>query len=74
MGTLETLDGLVEHCPEHRDAVLSAAAISARVGLMDRAMNYMDNWVARHPSDEAMKQSRQQLMDRATSDSVPKTP
>jgi tetratricopeptide (TPR) repeat protein len=75
MGTLETLEGLMERCPEHRDAVLSAAAISARNGLVEQSLNYMDRWVARHPTDEAMRQTRQQLLDRVEgTDSVPVVP
>lgn len=75
MGTLETLDALIAHCPDHRDAVLSAAGLSARFGLSDRALSYLDHWIARHPDDEAMKQARQQLTDQGkATDSVPEVP
>ena len=75
-GALETLEGLAVVCPEHRDAVISVIALCAQFNLVDRALAYIDSWVARHPNDDAMIRSRQQLLDRTiqVQDTVPETP
>jgi tetratricopeptide (TPR) repeat protein len=75
-GTLETVDALLDYCPDYRDAVISAVAISIKFNMVDRAVNYIDNWLARNPDDGAMRRSRQQLLDRGTPvrDSVPENP
>lgn len=65
-GALETLDAMIRTCPEHRDAVISAVAISARFGMVDRGLAYLDNWLARYPSDAAMRQTRDELRNHAS--------
>ncbi|MCK4774396.1 MAG: hypothetical protein KAT30_06405, partial [Candidatus Krumholzibacteria bacterium] len=72
-GVLATIEAMIEYCPDHRDAVVSAAAICMRYNRIDRALRFVDNWIARHPNDDSMIRSRQQLLDRSTQtqDSVP---
>ncbi len=72
-GALATIEAMAEYCPDHRDAVVSAVAIFLRFNLVDEALRYVDNWIARHPSDESMIRSRQRLLERGTQtrDSVP---
>ncbi len=72
-GVLATIEAMIEYCPDHRDAVVSATAICMRYNRVDRALRFVDNWIARHPNDDSMIRSRQKLLDRSTQtqDSVP---
>jgi tetratricopeptide (TPR) repeat protein len=72
-GALTTIDAMTEYCPDHRDAVISAVQICLRFNLIDEALRHVDDWIARHPNDESMIRSRQQLLERSTQtpDSVP---
>jgi len=72
-GALATIRDITEYCPDHRDAVLSAMALCARFDLIDEGLRFADNWLARHPNDESMRRSREQLLQRGkqVQDSVP---
>jgi hypothetical protein len=42
--------------PEARDLVVTAYTLAARAGMMERAREYLSDWLARHPDDaEARK-------------------
>jgi len=56
-GSLESIDEVTRRCPDNRDAVTAAAAISVRLGLIDRGAAYVERWLARHPDDTAMREA-----------------
>ncbi len=62
-GSLESLDQVITRCPDTRDAVTAAAAISVRLGYIDRGMNYVERWLARHPDDGAMREALGRIKD-----------
>lgn len=75
-GAQRTVDALTAACPDYRSGVVSAISLAVRFDELDRALMYVDNWLARHPEDEAMRRSRQQLLGRApeSRDSIPEVP
>jgi tetratricopeptide (TPR) repeat protein len=62
-GSLESLGEVVRRCPDMRDAVTAAAAISVRLGYIDRGVNYLENWLTRHPNDGAMREALNKIRD-----------
>jgi hypothetical protein len=62
-GALESLDEVIRRCPDTRDAVTAAAAISVRLGYIDRGVNYVESWLARHPNDGAMREALDKIKD-----------
>jgi tetratricopeptide (TPR) repeat protein len=69
-GAIETLDEMIRRCPDVRDAVVAAASISVRLGFVDRALRYLDTWIARHPNDDALRNARDEIVNRARQDST----
>jgi tetratricopeptide (TPR) repeat protein len=53
---LEMITPIVADDPEARDLVVTAYTLAARAGMMERAREYLSDWLARHPDDaEARK-------------------
>jgi tetratricopeptide (TPR) repeat protein len=60
-GALQTLDELMKWDDGYRDAVVSAVAIALRFDMRDRALSYLNNWLAKHPNDAAMQKAREDI-------------
>jgi hypothetical protein len=60
-GALQTLEELMKWDDGHRDAVASAVAIALRFEMRDRALSYLNGWLAKHPNDAAMQKAREDI-------------
>ncbi|MEE9269801.1 MAG: DUF2723 domain-containing protein [Candidatus Krumholzibacteria bacterium] len=54
-GAIGLLDRLIREDPNHRDAVLSAVGMLVNYNETQRAITYIENWLAMHPNDEALR-------------------
>ena len=58
---LVAIDELIRLNPNNREAVASGVGIALRFGLKDQARQYLEDWVATHPNDTAMKNALSDL-------------
>jgi tetratricopeptide (TPR) repeat protein len=61
---LMSVDELIRRDPDHRDAVMSAVGMSLRFGRKAQALKYLDNWLAKHPTDTGLRDALEELESR----------
>jgi len=59
---LVTLERIMAINPDFREAALSATGIAMNFKEYDRAVGYLDRWIMDHPTDDAMKTERENLV------------
>jgi predicted Zn-dependent protease len=65
-GALESLDHVIERCPDHRDAVVSAAKMAASLERIDQAARYLRRWLDRYPTDQTIRDALSRLQGQTT--------
>ena len=58
---LVLLDELLEREPDNKDVVLTAVGLSLRVNLVQKARQYLIQWLARYPQDQGARKTLEDI-------------